>query len=390
MAFFSIFVEYIFYQTSQKLEDQFKITATTFFGLEKVLAKEIQGIGGKNIKLLNRAVSYSGDTETLYKSNLLLRSALHVLMPISEFTIDKPEDLYKKAKSIPWDNYMRSSASFAIDGSINSSMFNHTNYANLVVKDAIADFFRQGYGIRPTVDPKKPQYLINLHINENKCTVSLDSSGVSLHKRGYRVGTNEAPINEALAAGLILLSNWDKKQTFFDPMCGSGTFLAEAALLANEIPSGIYRESFGFQNWKTFDRKAWDRVYNDDYETKQLCKILGADISDENLEITETNLINAFIQKKVSLSEKDFLTSASPQEPSFIVTNPPYGKRIGDEDIAPFYAEMGKTIKENYKGHTLWMIMPKTDEVSKLGLDEAESYGIFNGAIECVFNKYVI
>lgn len=370
------------------MEDQFKITATTFFGLEQVLAKEIQSIGGKNIKLLNRAVSYSGTTDILYKSNFLLRSALRVLMPISEFSIEKADDLYKKVKSIHWDKYMRSSASFAIEGNINSTLFNHTNYANLVAKDAIADFFRQGYGIRPTVDPKKPQYLINLHISETKCTVSLDSSGTSLHKRGYRIGTNEAPINEALAAGLILLSKWDKKQCFFDPMCGSGTFVSEAAMIANQIPSGIYRDSFGFQNWKIFDRKAWDRVYNDDYETKQVCQIMGADISEENLEIAETNLINAFIQKKVTLSEKDFLGAPSPEEPCFIVTNPPYGKRIGDENIAPFYSEMGKAIRSNYKGHTVWMIMPKTDDISKLELDAEESHDIFNGAIECVFNKY--
>lgn len=355
-----------------------------------MLAKEIQQLGGKDIKLLNRAVSFSGDTETLYKCNLLLRSALRVLVPLSEFTITCNEDLYNSVKQIPWDQYMRSSASFAIEGTINSSLFNHTNYANLVAKDAIADFFRQGYGIRPTVDPKKPQYLINLHINEDKCTVSLDSSGTSLHKRGYRVGTNEAPINEALAAGLIMLSGWDGKTDLYDPMCGSGTFVAEATMIANQIPSGIYRESFGFQNWKTFERKTWDRVYNDDYEEKQNCKIFGSDILEENLEITETNLINAFINKKVSLTEQDFLKSSPTSASALYICNPPYGKRIGDEDIAGFYEQMGTTMKENYKGHTFWLIMPSEEDTGKIGIDIAESHTIYNGAIECVFNKYIL
>ncbi|MEA3316600.1 MAG: THUMP domain-containing protein, partial [Bacteroidota bacterium] len=213
--------------------------AKTFKGLENVLAKELELLNATDIEILNRAVSFSGNKELLYKANFHLRTALKILVPIKKFKANNEHELYKEVKKIRWAKYLELEGTFAVDSVVNSEIFTHSKYVAYKVKDAIVDQYRENFNIRPSVNTKNPSLQINIHISENNCSLSIDSSGESLHKRGYRLKATEAPLNEVLAAGMIYMSEWDKKSTFVDPMCGSGTLLIEAALIANNIPPGL-------------------------------------------------------------------------------------------------------------------------------------------------------
>ena len=364
--------------------------AKTLYGLEKVLAEELITLGASNVEPVNRAVLFKGDRELLYKVNYCSRTALSVLMPISEFRIGSKDDLYKKGSGIEWDSLMEADDTFSIVPVVNSPHFDHTGYAGLILKDAIADYFRKKYGRRPSVDTKNPRIVINLHISNNLVTVSVDSSVIPLFKRGYRKEQTTAPLNEVLAAGILLISGWNASAPLTDPMCGSGTFPVEAGLIACQIPPGRFRQFFGFMQWKDFDKELFDKVRNqaDSGIRKSPVKIFGSDISEEAVQQAETNISGAGLREVIDLKVSDFKDLKPINENGFLFLNPPYGQRLQPDDPEQLYAMIGSALKHNYPGHTAWLITSDKDSLKKVGLKPKEKHILFNGALECVLLKY--
>lgn len=368
----------------------FSIIATTLFGLEEVLAKEIQELGASDIEILNRAVKYSGDQAMLYKSNLHLRTALKVLKPIFTFTAFNEQQLYDGIKKLKWDEFITPDQTLAVDGTTNSEIFKHSKYIALKTKDAIVDQFREKYKVRPSVDVENPDLQINVHITETYCTISLDSSGVHLGKRGYRQAQTMAPISETMAAGIILMSGWDKKCDFLDPMCGSGTFPIEAALIAANMAPGRQRH-FAFEKWKDFDAALWNSI-KEEGEKKIISfesKITGRDIDAGAVRIAGHNAERAEVKKIVTFEHKDFLQNDELTEQSIIMMNPPYGERLNEEDeMIPFYKEIGTKFKHFYMGCDAWIISGNLDAIKFIGLKPSRKIKLFNGSIECRLHKY--
>ena len=313
--------------------------AKTLYGLEKVLSEELRNLGAGNVQIANRAVSFEGDMGLLYKVNYCSRTALSILMPIADFRIRSKDDLYKAGTRIEWDRYMDADDTFSIVPVINSPHFGHTGYAGLLLKDSIADTFRKLTGRRPSVDTENPRLLINLHVSNDQVTISLDSSVVPLFKRGYRQEQSVAPLNEVLAAGILLLSGWNAASTFTDPMCGSGTFPIEAALMACKIPPGKFRKFFGFQRWRDFDQDLFQKVVleNNNKIQSSPVKIFGSDISAETMQFAKTNVAKAGLNDAVSLEISDFKDLRS-EEGGLVFMNPPYGQRIQPEEIDSLYS----------------------------------------------------
>ena len=375
-------------------EQQVDFIAKTFFGLERVLADELKVIGANNINISNRAVTFSGNKEVLYKANFHLRTAISILQPIVTFKASNEEELYSQVQKINWDNYFTLKQTFAIEPTVYSPIFKHAQYASLKTKDAIVDQFRNNTGKRPFVDPENPDILINLHISDTTCTISLNSSGEPLFKRGYRSATQEAPINEVLAAGLILLSGWDPENNFIDPMCGSGTLLIEAALIANKIPPGIFRKNFGFENWPDFDIDLFNKISSEDEDVKKNTtpngRIIGIDISPKAIAIARNNIKNASLHNTIELHIGD-LNDFSPEINSgVIVTNPPYGERLKNDDMNLFYEQFGNTLKNKYRNFDAWVISSNIEAVKSIGLHASKKIKLKNAALECTFNKYQI
>lgn len=370
---------------------EFEMIAKTFMGLEEVLASELIGLGANNIQLQRRAVSFTGNKELLYRVNMHLRTASRILKPIFSFKASNPDEVYEQVRKIQWDKYMSVKSTFAIEATVYSDDFKHSKFVSYRVKDAIVDWFRDKTGDRPSVRLDRPQLLINIHISQRFCTISLDSSGDSLHKRGYRTSQNEAPINEALAAGMLLLAGWDGKTDFVDPMCGSGTLLIEAALIALNIPPGIYRSSFAFEKWNDFDQELFDRVYNDDSDERVFeHRIYGSDISSRAIKISEQNVKSAGLTKYISLEVKSVKDAVAPSENCLLVTNPPYGERITSDDIYELYANIGTTFKHKFQGCSCWLISSHDECLDKIGLKPAKKIKLLNGNLECRFNRYDI
>jgi len=369
---------------------KFKMLAKTMYGLEDVLAKELTGLGAENIVKSNRAVEFEGDTELMYKANYWCRTALHILLPISEFYIRREDDLYKKIYNIDWETYLDKKDSLAVDAVVNSSILTHSHYAALKTKDAIVDRFRDKFGIRPNVDVDTPDLRINIYMNKNKCIVSIDSSGYSLHKRGYRKKTGTAPINEVLAAGMILLSEWNGQSNFIDPMCGSGTIVCEAALIANNIPPGYYRKAFGFEKWKNFDNTIWEKVKKDalDLQKEFEYEIIGSDISAESIAIAKENALSAKLHKDIFFEVKPFENQIPPAGGGLMMVNPPYGERIKPEDIIKLYQSIGNTLKNHYQGYQAWIISSDLNALKFIGLKPSKKIDLFNGSLECKFLKF--
>ena len=364
--------------------------AKTMFGLEEVLAEELRKLGAQNIKPMNRAVSFKGDKGFMYKANLNLRTALRILKPIAHFQAHDEKELYKKLCEIDWTAIFDLNATFATHATTHSEIFTHSKYASLVMKDAIADTFRNKFDKRPNVDPEMPDVSINLHIAKHTCTVSLDSSGDSLHKRGYKSDAVTAPMNEVLAAGLILLSDWNKISNFHDPMCGSGTILIEAALIAYNIPSNIFRERFGFEGWKDFDPKLWETIKEAslDKETNYYGKITGSDNFQKAVRISRTNIDNALMHDNIKVTNSDFFeTEIAPG--TFVMFNPPYGERI-DLGVNDFYEKVGTTLKHNYQGCTIWLISSDIENMKLIGLKPNHKIKVMNGELECSFRKFEV
>ena len=370
--------------------ENFYMLAKTMFGLEEVLAKELEYLGAQNIKILNRAISFKGDKGFLYKANLNLRTALRILKPIATFSARDKNELYENACKIDWLKYFNINKTFATYATTNSENFKHSKYASLVLKDAIADTFRKKVKKRPYVDAKDPQMSINLHIQKNTCTISLDSSGQSLHKRGYKSNTVIAPINEVLAAGLILLSGWDKKSDFHDPMCGSGTILTEAAMIAHNIPPNIFRKKFGFQEWKDFDNNLWKKIKEASLnkEKEYLGKITGSDNFQKAVRISRKNIENILFNNEIRIKNEDFFESKAKPN-TFVIFNPPYGQRH-NIDINEFYEKISNTLKHKYQGCEVWIISSDIENLKMIGLKPTRKIKLQNGSLDCSFRKFEI
>ncbi|MCU0390430.1 MAG: THUMP domain-containing protein [Thermoflexibacter sp.] len=369
----------------------FKMIAQTMFGLEEILVNELTALGAKEIEKLNRAVAFEGDLEMMYKANLCLRTALRVLVPIHSFTVKNEYDLYQRIKEMEWENYMNVSDTLAINCSLNSTLFGHSQYLEQKTKDAIVDRFRERLGKRPSVDTEFPTLRINLFVNQENCIVSLDSSGESLHKRGYRDQTNLAPINEVLAAGMILLTGWDGKSNFIDPMCGSGTILIEAALIARNIPAGSYKSMFGFEKWKNFDADLWENVY--DQAMNQITDnqpiILGGEISKHVARKAIINVNEANMKNAIRIENCAFQDLPAPEGNGILVLNPPYGERMDkDEDINALYKSIGDTLKKKWAGYNAWLITSNMEAAKHIRLDPKPKIKLFNGSLECRFMRY--
>lgn len=369
------------------------LIAKTITGLESVLADELLKIGGRDIVQLHRAVKFTGDKGTIYKANLNLHTALRILVPVHQFTVTDEQDLYKKIFNIAWEDYMGEDDSLAIDTVLSTKLFNHSQYISQKTKDAIADRFRERTGKRPDVDLKNPVLRINIHIHEETCDVSLDSSGESLHKRGYREKTNLAPINEVLAAGLVKLTGWDGKTPLVDPMCGSGTILIEAALIAARIPPGYYRESFGFMRWKhflPFDETLWQTIFDaavSKIETSQIT-ILGGDLSPNVIRKARENIKRARVEDMVSVNAGDLISFDPPSTRGVVIINPPYGERMDRDDLAALYQSIGDTFKKKFSGYDCWLITSNKEALKHIGLKTSRRIPVFNGPLECRFVKY--
>ena len=364
--------------------------AKTMYGLEEILAEELKDLGAQNVKIQNRAVSFKGDTGFMYKANLNLRTCLRVLKPIATFQAHNEKELYNNILKIDWEKYLDLKNTFATDATTNSEIFTHSKYASLLVKDGIADFFRKKYDERPNVDPKDPDITINLHIAKHTCTVSIDSSGESLHKRGYKSNTIIAPMNEVLAAGLILLSGWDQKSNFHDPMCGSGTILIEAALIAYNIPANIFREKFGFETWKDFDLELFEKIKDVslDKEKDFQSSITGGDNFQKAVRITRENIENALMFDNIKVKNEDFFDTKV-FENSFVIFNPPYGERI-ELGINEFYEKVGDSLKNNYKNCTVWLISSDLENLKMIGLKPSKKIEVINGNLRCSFREFKI
>lgn len=376
------------------MEEKFEMVAKTMKGLEAVLADELRGLGAENVSPGHRMVAFEGDLEMLYKANLGCRTALRILKPFYKFTANNPDTLYEKVKEFDWSTILTVDKTFCIDTVVYSDEFTHSRFVTYRVKDAIVDWFRDQYGTdkRPGVRLKDADIMINVHISGETVTLSLDSSGESLHKRGYRVAQTEAPINEVLAAGIILMSGWKGDAPFVDPMCGSGTFLIEAALIAANIWPGIYRKSFAFENWPDFDAELFERIYNDDSGEREVtCKIIGADISPKAIAVATENVKSAGVAQYITLQNKALSQwEEAPQPAGVFVTNPPYGERISVDDMDALYANIGSVLKNVFTGYHAWIIGYREEYFHQIGLAPSEKISLLNGALECELREYVI
>jgi len=368
----------------------FNLVAKTLYGLEEVLARELEMIGAQEIKPLNRAVMYRGDLEVMYKSNLLLRTAQKILRPIRTFEVQNENQLYKKLQQINWPGFFHVDQTFAVDGTTQGNIFTHSKFVALRTKDAIVDQFRDRLGKRPSVDIDHPDIRINIHISDMRCTVSMDSSGVQLGRRGYRAMQVEAPISETLAAGIILLSGWKGQKPFLDPMCGSGTFPIEAAMIAANIPPGRMHE-FAFENWKDYDDKLWKRIQKevDSYIKPIDVDIRGMDMDADAVKIASQNAKYAGVDKWVRFGVNNFLENTPDMKPGTIIVNPPYGERLKEKDeIVPFYQEIGTRLKHHYNGWEAWIISGNVEALKFIGLRPAKKIKLYNGPLESRLDKY--
>ena len=367
------------------------MVAKTQYGLEELLAQELRQLGASDVEIGTRNVSFEGDTGFMYKANLCCRTAIKILKPITSFNIFNEEDLYKHVYEIPWENYMEKTGSLAVNATVFSDYFTHSQYIALKTKDAIVDRFRDREGIRPDVDLDHPTLRINIHIDQNICTVSLDSSGESLHKRGYKTESTVAPINEVLAAGMIMLSGWSGHCDFMDPMCGSGTIVAEAAMIACNIPPNLNRDEFGFETWPDFDVDLYELI--EAAALKKVrdfhFKIYGSDNDPVAIKKAKENIKNANLQEFVEIKEQDFFESKKETgRQMFMIFNPPYDERISVDDITKFYGSIGTTLKHGYPGTQAWMISSNMEALKNVGLRPSRKIKLFNGKLESKFVCY--
>lgn len=376
--------------------------AKTFKGLEEVLAGELIELGANNVQIERRAVSFTGDKRMLYTANFCLRTASRILVPIATFKAKHTDDIYEQAKQIDWAQYMNTSMSFAIDATVYSDLFRHSQFVTYRVKDAVVDWWMEHSGVRPNVQLTHPDIYLNVHIGGDTVTISLDSSGESLHKRGYRVANTQAPINEALAAGMLLLAGWKGQSDFYDPMCGSGTLLIEAALIARNIAPGIYRKGFAFEKWANFDADLFEEVYSDDSREREFThKIYGSDAGFYAVQTAIKNVQSANLQRDIEvkqirvqelrIGEEAKGDKARKTEGALVMMNPPYGERLSqDKDVLRLYQDIGTTLKHQFCGATAWIISSNEEALKCVGLRPAKRIHLINGDLDCLFNQYVL
>ena len=367
------------------------MVAKTFQGLEDILRDELIALGAENVELGTRMVTFEGDQELMYRANLCLRTALRILKPIVKFTADTTDELYDYVRELDWEQFMSVDSTFSIDSTVNSAEFNHSKFVTYRVKDAIADHFNDKYGQRPSIRLSGADVQLNVHIAENRVTISLDSSGEPLSKRGYRTEQTEAPINEVLAAGIIMKTGWRGDSDFVDPMCGSGTFLIEAALIAANINPGIYRESFAFEKWPDFNQDLFEDIYNDDSQEREFAyKIYGGDISPEAVSIARKNVKSARVDDMVEIQCQSVTEWTDNAPEGILVTNPPYGERLKPENINALYKSIGSTLKNYFKGWHAWIIGYRDEQFAEIGLKPSVKIPLHNGSLECSLREYVL
>ena len=375
------------------MNQEFSMLAKTFKGLEQVLAKELIELGANNVQIERRAVSFTGDLRMLYTANFCLRTASRVLVPIATFKAKKTDDIYEQVKALNWAEYMTPKTTFQIDATVYSDLFRHSQFITYRVKDAIVDYWMEHGGVRPSVQLTNPDIYLNIHIAGDSVTLSLDSSGESLHKRGYRVANTQAPINEALAAGMLLLAGWRGQGDFYDPMCGSGTLLIEAALIARNIAPGIYRKGFAFEKWANFDADLFEDIYSDDSRERDFQhKICGSDAGFYAVQVATKNIESANLQRDIEVKQirvQELRLAERDTEGALVMINPPYGERLAqDKDVLRLYQDMGTTLKHQFNGATAWIISSNEEALKCIGLRPAKRVRLMNGELECLFNQY--
>ena len=372
-----------------------QLVAKTLFGLEEVLAKEIKELGGKNIEILNRAVQFTGNTELLYKANLHLRTALRIIQPIASFKVINQLTLYNGIKEIDWSKYLSVEGSFLIKPVVNSIAFNNSNFVALKSKDAIVDQFREKHDKRPSIDKYNPDLQIDIHISDKTAIISLDSSGKPLNQRRYRKSGGDAPLNEVLAAGMILLSNWDQKSNFIDPMCGSGTILIEAAMMARKQAPNLLRKEFSFMNWPSYNEELWNKIKAEAEAevielNKKEIKFIGADNNLGTLEIAQTNISQAGLSKIISLRHTSFEKFIAPKTAGTVIFNPPYGERLRVREIESFYEMIGSTLKHKWINYDAYILSNNLNALKHIGLKSTSKINLFNGKLECKYLNFNI
>ncbi|MBO5881074.1 MAG: methyltransferase [Paraprevotella sp.] len=370
---------------------EFELIAKTFQGLEQVLAGELTDLGANNIEIGRRMVSFTGDKELMYRANFALRTAIRILKPIKHFKAESADEVYDAVKSVDWSLYLNNETSFAVDSVVFSKEFRHSKFVAYKVKDAIVDYFREKTGTRPNISITNPDLRLNIHIAEYECTLSLDSSGESLHRRGYRQEAVEAPLNEVLAAGMILMTGWRGECDLIDPMCGSGTIAIEAALIARGMAPGLFRKEYAFEKWPDFDKDLFDHIYNDESNEKEFAhKIYGYDINRNAVDIATRNVKAAGLSKDIEIIQQDFHQFTQPKEKSIIITNPPYGERISTPDLLGLYKMIGERLKHQFLDNDAWILSYREECFDQIGLKPSLKTPLYNGSLECEFRKYQI
>ena len=363
--------------------------AKTFMGLEPVLANELTQLGAKNVQVGRRMVSFTGDKEMMYRANFQLHTAIRILKPIKHFKALSADDVYEGVKDIDWTEYLSLDKTFAVDSVVFSEEFRHSKFVAYKVKDAIVDQFREKTGNRPNISVSNPDMRLHIHIAEDQCTLCLDSSGESLHRRGYRQESVEAPLNEVLAAGMILMTGWHGETDFIDPMCGSGTLLIEAALIARNMAPGLFRKEFAFEKWPDFDPDLFDEIYNDDSNEREFTHhIYGYDVDIKAVNTARLNVKAAGLTSDITVEEQDFKNFTQPKEKSIMVTNPPYGERISTSDLLGTYKMIGERLKHQFTGNEAWVLSYREECFTQIGLKPSIKIPLFNGSLECEFRKY--
>lgn len=373
------------------MDNNFKMVAKTLFGFEDILANELTQLGAMHVEKGVRNVSFVGDKGFMYKANLGLRTAIKILKPIHSFRVIREQDLYNNVKKIKWENFLKTDGSLAVDATVHHSIFTHSKYTALKTKDAIVDRFRETTGTRPNVDLRFPDLKINVHIDRQRCTISLDTSGESLHRRGYKTATNIAPINEVLAAGLIIMSGWDGQTDFMDPMCGSGTILAEAAMIACNIPPNLMRKEFAFERWQDWDVDLFEKIEESLLnKTRDFHhKILGYDKSPSAVKKAKENIKNAHLDEFITIKHEDFFkTQKAGSEKLHMVFNPPYGERLENLNVEEFYGNIGTTLKHGYPNTNAWLITSNIEALKYVGLRPSRKIKVFNAKLESRLVKY--
>ena len=378
------------------MAQQFQLIAKTFMGLEPVLAKELAQLGASDVQIGRRMVSFSGDKELMYRANFQLHTAIRILKPIKHFKAQSADDVYEGVKNIDWSEYIGLEKTFAVDSVVFSDEFRHSKFVAYKVKDAIVDQFRERTGKRPNISISNPDIRLHIHIadvapGESECTLCLDSSGESLHRRGYRQESVEAPLNEVLAAGMIMMSGWQGDCDFIDPMCGSGTLLIEAALIARNMAPGLFRKEFAFEKWPDFDADLFDQIYNDDSKEREFTHhIYGYDVDIKAVNTARLNVKAAGLTADITVEEQDFKNFTQPKEKSILVCNPPYGERISTPDLLGTYRMIGERLKHQFLNNDAWILSYREECFEQIGLKPSIKIPVYNGSLECEFRKYQI